>query len=450
MAPVSPTSLLQPSQDDLVVRTGFTAMVMLVFCFVSRIQDVTVPFLHIPMILSVTYLAAAGVSGRLMRVLQFKSGKAIIGFYACMIIAVPFSVWPGGSFETLVETARQLLVAVGVMSLTSTIAQTIKVMNALGYAAMTIALITFRYGSVEYDGRLTLYQGTLSDPNDLALALLMGLPFLYMKARNSRSTVVKVILYASMLVVLGAVARTGSRGGLLTLAGMSVVVFFRSPVRGKVIMAALAVMLLVTAPVLVPGHLMNRYRTLVTTEGGPANAVGSAEGRWALFLQSVVFTFQHPLLGVGPGMFAVAENTASLESVGHRGSWHETHNAYTQISSECGIPALLFYVFAVVYALRAPRRILKAIPATATGDEAVLRNAALALELSFAAFLTGSTFLSVAYTGNPYLLISVGACLGSATAPLLAERQHRQHRATGLKPLHVNSPAGLRTVSNES
>ena len=28
--------------------------------------------------------------------------------------------------------------------------------------------------------------------------------------------------------------------------------------------------------------------------------------------------------------------------------WHETHNSYTQISSECGIPAFLFYMAALV------------------------------------------------------------------------------------------------------
>ncbi len=28
--------------------------------------------------------------------------------------------------------------------------------------------------------------------------------------------------------------------------------------------------------------------------------------------------------------------------------WHETHNGYTQISCECGIPQLIIYLFAVV------------------------------------------------------------------------------------------------------
>src|ERR1035437_553505 len=30
------------------------------------------------------------------------------------------------------------------------------------------------------------------------------------------------------------------------------------------------------------------------------------------------------------------------------GYWHETHNTYTQVSSECGIPALAFYIAGII------------------------------------------------------------------------------------------------------
>jgi len=33
---------------------------------------------------------------------------------------------------------------------------------------------------------------------------------------------------------------------------------------------------------------------------------------------------------------------------GQRGMWHETHNAYTQVSSECGVPALICYLAALI------------------------------------------------------------------------------------------------------
>jgi len=30
------------------------------------------------------------------------------------------------------------------------------------------------------------------------------------------------------------------------------------------------------------------------------------------------------------------------KAAGEHGNWHETHNTYTEISGECGIPALIF------------------------------------------------------------------------------------------------------------
>ena len=37
---------------------------------------------------------------------------------------------------------------------------------------------------------------------------------------------------------------------------------------------------------------------------------------------------------------------------GTRGQWLGTHNTYTQISSECGLPGLLFFVASLWFSLK--------------------------------------------------------------------------------------------------
>jgi O-antigen ligase len=110
---------------------------------------------------------------------------------------------------------------------------------------------------------------------------------------------------------------------------------------------------------------------------------------------SVRVTIDHPLLGVGPGMFgdATASDQTAREA---KLAWRQTHNTYTQISSECGIPALLFYLFALVYAmrfsLRAGRR-LRSFPGLKR-----LADTADALFLALLLFAVGACFGSFAYS----------------------------------------------------
>jgi O-antigen ligase len=104
---------------------------------------------------------------------------------------------------------------------------------------------------------------------------------------------------------------------------------------------------------LLPQNIRDRYRTVYTNETTSDVSVAqeSSEERYQLLLTSLKLTFQHPLLGVGPGQFQVASTDAAraTNSFAH---WRETHNVYTQVSSEEGIPAAFFYIAALVYCFK--------------------------------------------------------------------------------------------------
>ena len=62
-----------------------------------------------------------------------------------------------------------------------------------------------------------------------------------------------------------------------------------------------------------------------------------------LLKRSVSETISHPLFGVGPGQFPVR----SWKRRKRKTTWFQwlgTHNSYTQVSSECGIPAFICYL----------------------------------------------------------------------------------------------------------
>ena len=127
-----------------------------------------------------------------------------------------------------------------------------------------------------------------------------------------------------------------------------------------------------------------------------ANAHSSTQSRKELLKHSLVFTIQHPLFGVGPGMFAVADDIYEKASGAKKGSWLGTHNSYTQVSSEIGIPAFLFFVAAIWMALKGPYSIYQ----KTRGDPRLDEMGTIAMGLHYCLVIYAVTILfeHIAYT----------------------------------------------------
>ena len=140
-------------------------------------------------------------------------------------------------------------------------------------------------------------------------------------------------------------------------------------------------------------------------------AAGSAEQRKELLIRSLQVTAEHPLFGIGPGNFEVVS-----------GNWHVTHDSYTQISAEGGIPAFFLYVLILGYAIANLRNVRKYRKSSKR-----IRLFSMALEASLAAYLVGSFFASDAYQLFPYCLVAYTTALvlivqRSRTAPRWAAK----------------------------
>ena len=128
------------------------------------------------------------------------------------------------------------------------------------------------------------------------------------------------------------------------------------------------------------------------------SAVDSSASRLAVLKESVRLTLAHPVTGVGPGMFALAVAESAKER-GKHVVWLETHNSYTQVSSECGLPALVFYTMAILSCLVATTSIYRKFRNQKDPRYAEIAATAFALRASLIAFAVTSLFSSVAYQG---------------------------------------------------
>lgn len=386
-------------------RLGFKVLLVFLFLAFSRVFDVKFGSLHITGISYRVVFAMAILSGGFLIALKSNIGKALLGFTICFGLSVPFSLWKGGSMPIFRDQWLTFSFAafLSVAGLVGNYKQWFSVFKTLAYALLVFTIIANVFGIAD-NGRLTLEQGKFANPNEMAQALLLGLPLWGAIMVNSKSQQGKVFAMGVMGLILVTTFRTGSRGAMVGLVAMLLVVFLRAPIIGKLKIILAGVLFLGIVATTMPGRLISRYKTIADEEVDDIemtaamrdSATSSTQSRKQLLRHSLIFTIRNPLFGVGPGMFEVADD-AYMRTLGFRkGNWAGTHNSYTQVSSELGIPAFLFFVAAVAMALKDTYSLYK----KTRGDPRLDEMGSLALGFHYCLVIYAVTILfdHIAYT----------------------------------------------------
>jgi len=135
----------------------------------------------------------------------------------------------------------------------------------------------------------------------------------------------------------------------------------------------------------------SNYRTRLMSTGDDSAVARTGELKRSLYL-----TLRHPLLGLGMNNFPLYSNTS-----------HATHNSYTQVASEMGLPAAAFYIMFLLAALKRLRLIQHQSRSDGTLS---FWYRSVALEASLVGFMVTSFFASVAYLWYVYYLIGYVIC----------------------------------------
>jgi O-antigen ligase len=404
-----PSRIAMASYDETnpIQMAGFFLLQGFIFLSCSRLSDLFLAPLHLPLIFSSLALICMLLSGGLHRALSTTPGKLLIAFTVWMVLILPFSTWKGGSFLMLKESwSRSILSFLLVAGLTVSLDNCRRLMIALMLGSTVGGLIAlvknFRPG-----GRLALPTGLFANSNDMAQVMLLALPFAALLWGKGMLKSLGAVMAA--FILLFTILGSGSRSALLSVGVIAFFVFLRaSAVQRLLIVAALFVGVVLTAAI-IPRATLMRYATIF---GGTdavqvaeseeeaaimsrnASAVESSESRKKLFFRSIELTIRNPLLGVGPGVFQIAATDLSHEK-GERAMWLESHNTYTQVSSETGIPGALLYIGVVVSCFLSILKLEKAAVKAPRQKEFLLLSRVMLFALT--GFAVTSFFSSVAY-----------------------------------------------------
>ena len=355
------------------------------------------------------------LTGGLRRTFRSRAAVLWSGFFLWMIAATPFSSWVGGSIEKDLSYGRINLIFLFLLGGLATSWKEVRMIFYTIAAAGCVNLVAARFLSRMTSGRLELdlpFDGIISNSNDLAAQLILIIPFvLFVAFQNRQNMVLRIVMLGGVGVGLLAILSTGSRGALVGVAVATgfLLVRLRGAARFALLCALPAVALLLAA--LSPSAALQRLGTLFGQEAptvdGYNEADESVEARNSALRKSLEYTFKHPLFGVGPAQFSNYEGTTS-RAAGQHGNWHETHNTYTQVSSENGLPAFVFFVGAFVVVWRLVNRTYR--QALARNDTEV-SQACSYYQMALVGYLVTITFLAMAYSVALPALIGLGGAI---------------------------------------
>ncbi len=336
----------------------------------------------------------------------------LVLLFGHLCLTIPFASWRGGSFEVVViGFSKVVLITVSLPIVITTKVRLRRLLFVQAAAVMAMAMLaaTGRSRPVlpsEIGNRVMgTLGGVFENPNDFAFIIALAFPLCFAFMLRTSRPLRKAFWAVGLVLMAYTVMTTYSRAGLIALVMGAGVTLWEFGVKGRrhhlILLAALVGILLFLAGH--PANYADRVKTIFDPDLDPT---GSAQARRDVFSRSIETTLEHPLLGVGPGNFQDIS-----------GTWRETHNTYTQLSSEGGIPALLLFLIILRLAFSKVRLAQRMVP-----RQSELGLLASALRASLASFAVGVLFSSAAYHFFPYFLIG----FASATYQIaLLEQRHQ-------------------------
>ncbi|MEY4641902.1 MAG: hypothetical protein RLZZ227_1896 [Pseudomonadota bacterium] len=321
---------------------------------------------------------------------------------------VPFSYWPGGSVEYLMNLYFKTLIVF--FLLTQVInslrrLQTICWSLVLMAVPLTLSTIKNYLSGVSMSGsdRVVGYLAALTgNPNDMALMLNLILPVCVALFLAERAGGVRLFLGLTFLLMVLGIILTFSRAGFLTMGVSGLCYLWLLRARPERIWFAVLLVLAVAALPLVPDSYVDRITTIVEIEEDES---GSAQTRVRDTRVALAVVLANPIIGSGIGVNALAMNDA-------RGAtWTEIHNVYLQYAVELGLPGLLLFLVLYFRCLGVTRHVLRR-----TRGQSPYRKLfciAEGLQVSLIAFAVAGFFHPVAYHFYFYYMAGLAIAAGA-------------------------------------
>jgi O-antigen ligase len=336
---------------------------------------------------------------------------------AWFIMGVPLAYWRTGSFDVLTQVWLKTLLIFFLLTQTLVSLERIRaVLWAIIYSELAITAYSIAATSQVHwiSGRMFGISYGILGGNFLGIAAALTIPYIAALFVTHPSFVKSSVLAASTISMLWMLVLTASRSGLLSVVVSMILtslLVLRGTSRGKIIGVGIVIALLIAVGA-APNVFWSRMATLSSNDDsvGPADASeASAEmsddHRMAALTRSVNYTLDHPIFGMGLGNMGIASANELGQQVPE--AFVGSHNTFTQISSEAGLPALLLFLGLLSTFWRSMKQIGRTEFVGAQGAESNLL--ARASQASLLSFVFSAFF---AHIGYEYFLYTCPIAIG--------------------------------------
>jgi probable O-glycosylation ligase (exosortase A-associated) len=321
---------------------------------------------------------------------------AMLAFFAWMTISTLFALEPEPSWEkwqTVMKIMFMVFVALVIVR------EQKHIEWLIGALVLTVGFYGVKGGfwTLVTGGSTRIYGppgGFISENNSAALAIVMTIPLIYYFYLRVNDLWIKRGLLLMMILCSASVLGSHSRGALLAISAMAVMLWWKS--KQKVVLAVIMILLVLLFSSFMPEHWHQRMATIQTYEED-----SSAMGRLEAWETMFNIARDRPWVGGGfsvtwPWIFHIYAPNPQMRILA-------AHSIYFGTLGEHGFVGLGIYLMIGWLGLRTADKIIRAterIP-----DLRWANDLARMIKVSLVGFAVGGTFLNMQYFEMPYFLM---------------------------------------------
>jgi len=427
------------------MTTSFRILLLFSFVLLGRPQDI-LPFLQpfrpalVVTVLAIGAMVFGARRQELWAALSTPESKRYLLLFLIMIVGIPFAAHRRLAFQYVFEVYIVNMVFFFFLVLQVTSLQRLK--SLVWVICLSTLMYSFFGGVLQTRGdgveRFEVLGGAF-DANDTAFVLTSLFPLCLYFVRFDEGLLKRLVAVGTIFSAIAVILLTGSRGGILALGTVLLVLFLKKTGGIKRTHKMVLMVMLASAFLLMRDSIdLERYMTIFDLSSD--YNVTSEGGRVTLWKAAIDLTLANPITGVGVRMYSWAYYLAREGAGDSYLRWHTVHNSYLQISSELGLIGFGVFMLIMLRSALTFLRVSRMPMRPETREASELRVLGGLMLIAFAGLSVAAIFLAHGYS----ILFTLYFALAAAIARIEAGPDIRPRASrTGLHPSALDRASGV-------